>query len=188
MLSVVSAGGEHTCGIKNDLSPEGYPDQGTVECWGRDTEGQATVPEAFNGIPYTFTQITTGGYHTCGLDTASMVRCWGGNPLALEPPDPDEFRFKTISAGGDFTCGVTFGMRDGQTGEVVPGFEDTRTGDIMCWGANDDGQLNAPSERYLQVSAGQSYVSALTYDGTVLCWGFSNPQGNCEPPEDFSAF
>ena len=63
-FSQVSAGGEHTCGLKSD---------GTVACWGYNYFGQSTPPGG------SFSQVSAGHWHTCGLRTDGLWICWGDN-------------------------------------------------------------------------------------------------------------
>ncbi|MXY21518.1 MAG: hypothetical protein F4Y49_09325, partial [Dehalococcoidia bacterium] len=63
----ISAGGEHTCGVRSD---------GLVECWGSNHSllgfgGQATPPSG------SFASVSAGGEHTCGVRTDGSVECWG---------------------------------------------------------------------------------------------------------------
>ena len=62
-FSQLSAGSEHTCGVKTD---------GIVACWGADECGQATPPAG------TFSQLSAGSEQTCGVTTDGTVACWGG--------------------------------------------------------------------------------------------------------------
>jgi alpha-tubulin suppressor-like RCC1 family protein len=77
-------------------------------------------------------------------------------------------RFAAVSAGRDFTCGVT------------------RSGSVFCWGQNKGGSLGNggttnrskpgrvvqdSSVRFDSVSAGSDHACALTRTGTILCWG-----------------
>ncbi|HJX66723.1 MAG TPA: RCC1 domain-containing protein [Polyangia bacterium] len=64
IFSWVSAGGDHTCGMKTD---------GSIACWGDNTYGQATPSME------TLASVSAGGYHTCGLRNNGTVSCWGGN-------------------------------------------------------------------------------------------------------------
>ncbi|WP_040667689.1 MBG domain-containing protein, partial [Nitrolancea hollandica] len=52
------------CGIKTD---------GTLACWGFNSDGQAAPPDG------SFTQVSAGFYHTCGVTTSGRWSCWGRN-------------------------------------------------------------------------------------------------------------
>ena len=58
----VSAGGNHTCGVRTD---------GIVECWGYDVNGAATPPEG------AFDSVSAGADHTCGVRTDGAGRMLG---------------------------------------------------------------------------------------------------------------
>ena len=82
------------------------------------------------------------------LVVALLTAC-GGEP-----------RYTQISAVGDHTCGL-------------------RTdGSVVCWGADDYGQLRAPAdERFTAVAAGGVHTCGLRTDGTTVCWGYRLPSG-----------
>ena len=61
-LAAVSAGGEHTCGVRTD---------GTIACWGSSYWRQAETPGG------RFSAIAAGGWHTCALRTDNTITCWG---------------------------------------------------------------------------------------------------------------
>ena len=71
----VSAGGYHTCGVRND---------GTVACWGLGTSGNwpqygdygQSKPPLDLG---TVTQVSAGGHHTCAVRSDGAIACWGRN-------------------------------------------------------------------------------------------------------------
>ena len=44
-----------------------------VECWGENGYGQASAPLG------TFTQVSVGESHTCGLKPDGAITCWGAN-------------------------------------------------------------------------------------------------------------
>jgi alpha-tubulin suppressor-like RCC1 family protein len=76
-VSVSSAGGVHTCGVKTD---------GTLWCWGRNEFGQ--LGDGTTVDKNTPTQVGTGtnwgsifaGFdHTCGIKTDGTLWCWGHN-------------------------------------------------------------------------------------------------------------
>ncbi|MBI5505018.1 MAG: hypothetical protein HY899_09445 [Deltaproteobacteria bacterium] len=144
----VAAGFYHTCGLRED---------GSVTCWGRDLEGQTTVP------PGTYIQVSAGRLHTCGLLQSGAVVCWGDNShLQCEPPAGT---FTQVSAGGDHNCA----MRP--------------DGTLACWGYDASGQASPPSGTFTQLSSGAVHTCALRADGTAQCWG-NDDSGQATPPAD----
>ncbi len=147
----VTAGNLHTCGLDT---------AGTAWCWGSDygslgdgDDGQADEysPVTVAG-GHTFTTLTAGKEHTCGVDTNGMAWCWGadgsgtlghrgddrsGNTYRAPEPTPVTVAgghpWNAVAAGYEHTCGV-----------------DT-TGAAWCWG--DDG--------FGQVGDGDEYVPAF---------------------------
>jgi hypothetical protein len=85
----ISAGYDHTCGVKSD---------GTVACWGRNTFGQATPPIG------SFTQVGAGDGYTCGLKSDATLACWGDNASGQATPPIGSF--SQVSAGFPHTCGM----------------------------------------------------------------------------------
>ena len=63
----VSAGGRHTCGVRED---------GSLACWGWDAVGQATPPQG------RFTSVSAGWFHTCGVREDGSLACWGEFTIA----------------------------------------------------------------------------------------------------------
>ena len=85
----VSAGAEHTCGVKRD---------GSVACWGSNRFGQATPPAG------EFASVNAGDFHNCGVKRDGSVACWGWNKVGQATPPAG--KFASVSAGYDYTCGV----------------------------------------------------------------------------------
>jgi len=156
-FSQVSAGLWHTCGVKTD---------GTVACavmescditCGRPLRekndfGQATPPTG------TFTQISAGSQHTCGLKTNGTIACWGDSSLGKTPTA----RFVEISVGVNHACGLK------------------ASGAVECWGNNNNGQATAPTGTFSQVSTGAFHSCGVKTNGTIVCWG-SNDYGQSTP-------
>jgi alpha-tubulin suppressor-like RCC1 family protein len=70
----VSAGIEHTCGVRAD---------GTALCWGNTKDGRSDAPDG------KFLAVSAGGGHSCGLREDHSVTCWGANDKGQsEPPPP----------------------------------------------------------------------------------------------------
>jgi hypothetical protein len=61
------------------------------------------------------------------------------------------------------------------------------SGAIRCWGYNQQGQCNVPSdlEPAIMVSAGTVHAVALTMNGVVRCWG-GNWFGQASEQQDLS--
>ena len=71
----------------------------------------------------TFSQVSAGGQHTCGLETDATLACWGANGFGQAAPPAGTFN--RVSAGYEHTCALR------------------TSGYWTCWGANSHGQLNA---------------------------------------------
>ena len=92
------------------------------------------APVAASGNNYV--QISASGDHTCGLTSRGAAYCWGDNDYGQlgdgtttnsEDDGPQAviggLKFASISAGDDYTCGLT------------------SRGAAYCWGRNWYGQL-----------------------------------------------
>jgi hypothetical protein len=130
---------------------------GTLACWGYNTEGQATPPAG------TFSQVDAGSYHTCGVKTDGTVACWGSNGAGEATPPDGTFSRVQVSAGKTHNCAV-------------------RTdGTLACWGWDISGQATPPTGTFIQVSGGNAHTCGVKTDGTLACWG-SNGHGEATPP------
>ena len=85
----VSAGLQHTCRVKRDL---------TVVCWGDNEYSQSSAPQG------AFTLVSAGQSHSCGVGADGIVLCWGNQYYGQSSP-PDG-AFSTVSAGLTHSCGV----------------------------------------------------------------------------------
>jgi alpha-tubulin suppressor-like RCC1 family protein len=126
-----------------------------------------------------FRQVSAGGSHNCGITTDSHLYCWGlnyggalgigtfGGPEVVSPvPVASPFRFRSVSAGVEFTCAVTV-------------FDA-----LYCWGRNEEGQLGngttvpsavpvraATQTRIREVSSGSHHACAVNVGDIAYCWG-----------------
>ena len=177
--SQVSAGHYYSCGIKTD---------GTAWCWGINTNGklgdntttQRSVPTAVSttGVQ-TWSQISAGYNHTCGIKTDGTGWCWGnngngrlGDGTTTVSRVPKQFAvgttWKQVSAGSDHTCGIK------------------TDGSAWCWGYNQWGRLGdgttttrqSPTkvtgnlEPFVAISSSTEHSCAMKDTGQVYCWGF----------------
>ena len=211
--SSIAVGGGHPCALTSS---------GAAFCWGSNGFGElgvgtTTGPESCNGAPcstvpvpvaggLTFTSLTEGDSHTCGLTASGFAYCWGRNDpgtlgdgtlLDRYSPVPvvGDLSFVALTAGGGHTCGLT------------------SDGTAYCWGANDWGQLGigtaigpqspcqspidsnrgvgncstvpvpvSGGQHFSAISAGGLQTCALTLAGAAYCWGWNGMgDGNLAP-------
>ncbi|MDE0319887.1 MAG: hypothetical protein OXI97_08390 [Acidimicrobiaceae bacterium] len=192
----VSVATWHSCGVRAD---------GSAECWGsgryQASRGAAgTYTEERSGISYfchvglfrdgcsrdgNFTQtdvppgsyshISIGDGHSCGLHADRTIECWGDNLYGeIDIPEPTELDddahdsgeplvpYVDISVSGRHGCGL---RADGR---------------IRCWGDNSYGQLDTPDDFFLAVATGTGFTCGVRVDGTPRCWGL-NDDGQGDP-------
>jgi len=183
--SALASGWNHSC----VLTPPGG-----VRCWGRNDHGQlgnGTTSDSasavdVSGLGFGVKAVSAGAEHTCALTAIGAVKCWGrnqfgqlGNGSNLDSATPQDVSglsagARFISAGGEIssegsahTCAVTV------------------SGAVMCWGANQSGQLGDGSTTNSSVpdnvqglsfgirgiAVGSAHSCALTGTGGTVCWG-----------------
>ncbi|MBK9646669.1 MAG: hypothetical protein IPO67_16210 [Deltaproteobacteria bacterium] len=89
----LEAGMDHVCGI--------HKVDNTVGCWGEDDDGQAAVPPDNQGA---VTALSVGNRHTCAIDAAGALRCWGAPGAWLA--EGVGGAWVLVAAGKDLTCAV----------------------------------------------------------------------------------
>ena len=73
--------------------------------------------------------------------------------MGVDGVDVQEDTYSAIFAGFDFTCGL-----------------DSITGDVRCWGANDDQELDHSLGSVSALGLGDG-VGCAIINGTIACWG-----------------
>ena len=174
-VSLRSAG-NHTCGLTNG---------GAAYCWGFGNQGQLGDGAMLEARPtpalvsggLTYSSLSVGGDHNCGLITTGEAYCWGANqsgqlgdgsttPSAVPVAVAGGQTFSQLSAGSRFTCGVT------------------TAGAAYCWGLGGllgSGPIPSSSVpvavagalTFASVSAGGDHACGITTAGVVYCWGAS---------------
>jgi len=172
-----------------DNSTCGLTGAGAAWCWGYNGEGELGdnsitdrhTPVAVQQGGVTFTSISAGNDHACGLTSVGATWCWGWNgygqlgdntitdrhtPVAVQQGG---VTFTSISAAHGHTCGLT------------------GAGAAWCWGNNEDGGLgdNTTTNQHTPVavqqggvtfssiSTGGYHTCGLTGAGAAWCWGWN---------------
>ena len=172
----LSAGHFHACAVAVD---------GAAYCWGYTgsegtlgtggTSNSPTPVSVAGGL--TFTAVSAGYAHTCGLDRGGLAYCWGRNPAGGLGTGTTESRlaparvsgglsFASLSAGVDRTCGVT------------------NANAAYCWGSGASGALGTGSTAdsyvpvpvagelsFRSVSVGDRFTCGVTTNSDAYCWG-----------------
>ena len=187
-VKFVAAGRSHTCVV----STQGNVTN-SVKCWGDNSSGQLGLGDLSGGhtsppsvsLLGGIRSVAAGAEHTCALLlVGGQMWCWGSNShgqlgigeVGCDDSDctvpnlvPNLIDFIVqISAGESHTCATT----------AAKG--------LLCWGADDKGQLGlgpntscdvpdatpVPSLEYgvISVSAGPNYSCAVVDNG-IRCWG-----------------
>lgn len=144
-IQSIASGEEHTCALTT---------LGAVTCWGRNWAGQLgngettdwtepgdSIPGPVNGLANGIQAISASGLYTCALTEGGGVKCWGmnsngqlGDGTTTDHNSPIEVvglgtSIQAVSTGGQHACALTV------------------SGNVLCWGANDQGQLGiAPGD------------------------------------------
>jgi len=173
----LTAGFFHTCAI----------DDNGVQCWGRNNDGQSTVPAGLvNPIA-----VSAGDLHTCAIDD-NGVQCWGQDSDGRSTVPAGLVNPVAVAAGVNHTCaiddnGVQCWGQDGARQSTVPtglvnpiavaaaslitcALDDNG---VQCWGQDGNGQSTVPAGLVnpVAVAAGGWHTCALDDNG-VQCWGY----------------
>jgi alpha-tubulin suppressor-like RCC1 family protein len=187
-VTSIAAGENHTCAVAG----------GAVWCWGANDRGQLGDGSLFDrGAPVRVlgvdhaTSVVANLEHTCALLEGGTAMCWGNNAnnqLGTERPSDSHLQGQiaqpVVEGNGDVLSGIKQLATGGAHTCALGG-----GGGVVCWGANDSGQLgngvedgkNAPpspvllppNTTALEITAGDSHSCALLMGGTVVCWGYN---------------
>ena len=178
-------------------------ESGAVECWGANDKGQLGAGDTLDRIDSVVqpdlggpaVSVSLGAAFSCALMTSGQVKCWGANQagqlgigskltIGDQPGEMGSALAAVglpshplqISAGTDHVCAMYFGEG------------------IRCWGIALNGELgfNAGSAygdastelspplvnlgsgfSPQRVAAGAQHTCALSFGGTIKCWGSS---------------
>ncbi len=169
------AGDGHSCGIRSD---------GTLWCWGRNTEAELAQPEGApiqirrpvqTGSDSDWEAISTGQSSNCGLRGGGTLYCWGGNANVALAIDSD---------GGVVTAPTAIATPAlvAVAFNTFGGCARTAAGEAFCWGRNVEGQLGLgdtmdrllptalPGDGWTDLSPGRFSFCGVR-GGAVVCTG-----------------
>jgi alpha-tubulin suppressor-like RCC1 family protein len=177
----VSAGGNHTCGIRANRR---------LYCWGADQFGQLgdggtnsnqPAPAEVAGNHADWTAVSAGFTHTCARRSNGRLYCWGRD---LEGQVGNGPPFSTVGSPALVAGGFT------NWSSVAAGGYHTcarrANGRAYCWGEDDDGEIgdgggvvdrNAPRlvgggfTNWTMVTAGLDHSCGRRANGRAYCWG-----------------
>lgn len=142
----------------------------------------------------------------CAIVHDARVVCWGENDAGQA--DPPHGRFRSLSAGRDFTCGIKMSRRlvcwgapvkswdsfppRGRFRSVGAGLSNVCAvhvrGRPVCWGSNDGGEIDVPPGRYRTIEPGNFFGCGIHKDQEVTCWGSGQVVGPTPGPPPAGPF
>ena len=111
-------------------------------------------------------------------------------PTDGERIEPPARYFPTNARAGRWLRSTEIAIGPARTGYIAVSAGNFHTcairtsGEIECWGLNNDGQSDAPEGTYTAVSASahRGYTCAIRESGEIACWGM-NKWGQADAPE-----
>ncbi len=193
---------------------------GALRCWGDNTRGQLGIGALVNNFDLQLTPqgvtlqvaldrgtpLALGGAFTCAVDSKRKVHCWGHNDHGQVGhgglPYHHAVACKDAPVGAEFNCvwepaeAALPGPANAVTAGVSHACALLASGELYCWGTNENGQLGDGSQdptswprkviadvkfATVDASAGAQSTSgfltcATDTSGGVWCWG-SNAAG-----------
>jgi len=183
----LSSGYYHICGIL---------DNGSVSCWGYNSNGQlgnggtewqlSPTLTGSLGTNRTAVALSSGGYHTCAILDNGSVSCWGWNNYGqlgdgTSGSAADKYTPTQTSSLGANRTAVAISSGTYHTCVILD------NGDVSCWGLGTYGRLgnggtsnqNTPTltsslgagRTAVALSSGYYHTCAILDNGAVSCWG-----------------
>lgn len=178
-------------------------DSGAAYCWGDNFTGQLgtgdtarvrATPQRVAGTHH-FAMVSAGTTHTCGVTIGGEGYCWGGRYGVLGVGVGDttcvheascvttnvpwriagDIRWRSISAGNAYTCGVSVEGRGYCWGAL--GFPQGPTAPygILGTGSYEGSRVPVPLAGNLpalqSITTGTRHACAMTVTGEAYCWG-----------------
>lgn len=182
-LGAAAAGAGHTCTFVNGSG---------AKCWGAHGSGQLGNGGPMSAVIATpqdvetltdLVDIAAGALHSCAIISNGLrVYCWGDNA------NYQLGRTTPASSSSPLTVGLHLSAGPTLVGEGLAVSDNSGcvqlTGEVLCWGDNDLGQLGDGSttdyyagkkidglDNVQELAAGGDHFCARRQNGTALCWG-----------------
>src|SRR6185503_11733799 len=147
----IVAGQSYTCAVTSSGAAECWGDNSLFQLGDGSSVAEPTPLEVFSGVA----SISIGSGHACAVDTESDLYCWGND--ATGQLGTGSFganntnaaqvnigaKVAQVAAGAFFTCARTVG------------------GAVLCWGANENGQLGNGTTNFSDASDSPSPVPTV---------------------------
>ncbi|CAD5325948.1 unnamed protein product [Arabidopsis thaliana] len=191
-FSSIAAGDNFLCGIRSG----GY----SLLCWDNIGSYSPNRKRIYQNDNVLLETLSVGDKQICAtVNGTNSLKCWRGSVSDQSKP-PNE-RFRSISSGVGFSCGVSirnnrilcWGTNPVKSNQIQTGFGNTpmvtisagkshacglnTTGNLICIGNNDSGQLNVitpdqPNLYSSSLSLGSNFTCAMRIsNNSVVCWG-----------------
>ena len=187
-FSFIGVGSSYTCALSG---------VGSAYCWGSDfngrlgngtavTESQFTPSAVEMPAGVSFSALSVGPHHACGLSSTGEAYCWGldsfgqlGNGAGVTDP-------QVAPSAVEMPTGVTFSAIFAQSYHSCALGSDATT---YCWGLDSAGQLGngaaltsnqpaptavdmPPGVSFTAIDMGSFHTCAIGSDAEAYCWGW----------------
>ena len=179
IFSAVDAGAYHTCGLTTT---------GAAYCWGYNgvfqlgdlTTVNRTTPVRVGSSLFSFSQISVGDYHACGVTTSGPLWCWGDN---------SQYQLGNLGDAAHISPVATYRLGPLVYTDVFAGSLNacmrTDHGFVYCWGPGNLGQLGTTGQfsidhpsvpvyggfNFTSVAIGSTHMCGRLASGVTYCWG-----------------
>lgn len=174
----ITSGYNHACAIAAT---------GTLKCWGYNFDGELgdgttinrALPTAVTGLTGAVKSVSAGYSHTCAVDNAGAVWCWGANTYGELGNGTTSNSSVPVTVTGLGGAAVSVAAGDYLSCALLT------DATVRCWGYNVSGQLGNGTTGSNQstpvvvsglsgvkaIAAGGYNACALIESGAVKCWG-----------------
>ena len=194
----ISSGYAHTCALTSRGGVVCWGNGGSARLGNDDPlNGNKSHPVAVvaadggGGLLQNIEQIALGRSHSCAVTALGRVVCWGmglSGQLGHDSVVTGSTPVTVVKSGGEtdpLEDIVQISLGDSHTCARTSGEE------VRCWGKGGEGQLGNdgaddkdhpvevveadgsadPLSKIVQISSGGDYTCALSFGGSVVCWG-----------------